>query len=119
MPLMTVPLFHGGYNREEVDRALPENIAPDSVSFLAREPYETDYIQDIEGEPYQMYICSYDTSKIGFPLRHGLLLQVYYRLSDIPHKTKEEYIAARRTYMVTALPDWEARYEQRKKSRNP
>ena len=66
-----------------------------------------------------MYICSYDTSKIGFPMKQGILVQVFYRLSDIPNKTKEEFIAARRAYMVSTLPDWEARYEQNKKSRNP
>ena len=57
-----------------------------------------------------MHVCYLDTGKIGFPVKKNFFMFIYYRSSDVPNQSRDEFLKAKTYIYVLPLRVLKKRY---------
>lgn len=101
----------GGYKQEDVENALPSYFHPAALPFAEAQRIDPVIERDFKGEKYEMHVCHLDTAKIGFPVKKKFLMFIYYRISDVPNQSWDEFMKAKTYILVPPLKVLKKRYE--------
>ena len=93
----------GGYKQEDVENALPVYFHPATLPFAEDKRIEPVIERDFKGENYEMHVCQLDTAKIGFPVKKNFHMYIYYRISDVPNQSWDEFLKAKAYICVPPL----------------
>ena len=91
---------HLGYSSEEAELAASDFPNPYSNSYLDEEYLENTKVDGIEYEKNACVTSLWKCGIVGVPM---FRFYTYYAIEDIPNRTVEEYLAARKLFQVEGL----------------